>query len=129
MVAARELLLTNGPAQILARLGRKPPHKKSCGILNASDGSGGRHHLLNAMRRNGPVLSISTAALMILMSAAPASGQNHATWRDYGGSADAGQYSSLDQINRSNVKQLQVAWRYSTGDHNKYFFNPMQVLA
>ena len=41
--------------------------------------------------------------------------------------ADAAQYSSLDQIDRSNVKQLQVAWRYSTGDHNKYFFNPVEV--
>jgi glucose dehydrogenase len=76
------------------------------------------------MRGKAPVL---TAALMIVVSAAPASSQNHATWRDYGGAADAGQYSSLDQINRSNVKQLQVAWRYSTGDHNKYFFNPIEV--
>ena len=53
--------------------------------------------------------------------------QDHATWRDYGGAADAAQYSSLTQINRSNVAQLRVAWTYPTGDHNKYFFNPLVV--
>jgi quinoprotein glucose dehydrogenase len=61
------------------------------------------------------------------MTAAPASGQNHATWRDYNGGSDAAQYSSLGQINRSNVKQLKIAWSYSTGDTNKYFFNPVEV--
>ena len=29
------------------------------------------------------------------------------------------------QINRSNVNKLQVAWKYPTGDNNKYFFNPL----
>ena len=53
--------------------------------------------------------------------------QDHSTWRDYGGGSDASQYSSLRQINRSNVDQLQVAWSYSTGDTNKYFFNPVAV--
>jgi quinoprotein glucose dehydrogenase len=53
--------------------------------------------------------------------------QNHAAWRDYGGGSDAAQYSSLRQIDRSNVKQLEVAWSYSTGDTNKYFFNPLEA--
>ena len=53
--------------------------------------------------------------------------QDHATWRDYGGASDAAQYSSLAQINRSNVKQLKIAWSYPTGDTNKYFFNPLEV--
>src|SRR5690242_20389737 len=47
----------------------------------------------------------------------------HSTWRDYAGASDASQYSSLAQINRSNVGQLQVAWSYPTGD-GKYSFNP-----
>ncbi len=55
------------------------------------------------------------------------SGQNHLTWRDYGGAEDAAQYSALHQINRSNVKNLAVAWTYSTGDNNKYDFNPVAV--
>jgi quinoprotein glucose dehydrogenase len=51
----------------------------------------------------------------------------HLTWGDYAGDADASQYSGLSQINRSNVSQLRVAWTYSTGDGNKYLFNPIVV--
>lgn len=53
--------------------------------------------------------------------------QSYSTWSDYGGSADSAQYSSLKQIHRGNVARLQVAWTYPTGDHNKYFFNPLVV--
>ncbi len=49
------------------------------------------------------------------------------TWTAYGGNSDSSQYSSLDQINRSNVSQLQVAWSYPVQDHNHYFFNPIIV--
>jgi quinoprotein glucose dehydrogenase len=49
------------------------------------------------------------------------------TWRQYLGSSDSSQYSSLDQINRKNVGQLQVAWTYSTGDTRTYRFNPIVV--
>ncbi|HEX4998492.1 MAG TPA: PQQ-binding-like beta-propeller repeat protein [Terriglobia bacterium] len=37
------------------------------------------------------------------------------TWKGYGGGADQSQYSSLSQINRNNVSQLQIAWTYQTG--------------
>jgi quinoprotein glucose dehydrogenase len=37
-------------------------------------------------------------------------------WRHYGGDAGAGRYSPLDQIHRSNVKRLKVAWVHATGD-------------
>src|SRR5215813_2856976 len=49
------------------------------------------------------------------------------TWHAYLGGADSSQYSSLDQINKKNVAQLQVAWRYSTGDMRTYRFNPVIV--
>jgi glucose dehydrogenase len=48
-------------------------------------------------------------------------------WHQYLGSSDSSQYSSLDQINRQNVGQLQVAWTYSTGDTRTYRFNPIVV--
>ncbi len=51
----------------------------------------------------------------------------HAAWRDYAGAADGAQFSALDQINRSNVSQLRVAWTYPTGDGSKYLFNPVVV--
>jgi glucose dehydrogenase len=53
--------------------------------------------------------------------------QTHTTWSDYSGGSDSAQYSALEQINRSNVAKLEVAWTYPTGDNNKYFFNPLVV--
>src|SRR5688572_19710134 len=37
-------------------------------------------------------------------------------WRHYGGDAGASRYSPLDQITKSNVKRLRVAWSHSTED-------------
>ena len=37
------------------------------------------------------------------------------TWRSYGGGVDSSQFSSLKQINKTNVKQLQVAWTFQAG--------------
>lgn len=68
-----------------------------------------------------------SGALFAFLTVLPLVAQNHRTWSDYGGASDAAQYSSLDQINRSNVSQLAVAWTYPTGDGNKYFFNPIVV--
>jgi quinoprotein glucose dehydrogenase len=66
-------------------------------------------------------------AWALLAWALCASARDYHTWSDYGGAADSSQYSSLDQINRSNVARLVVAWKYSTGDNNKYSFNPLVV--
>ena len=49
------------------------------------------------------------------------------TWRQYLGSSDSSQFSSLDQINRKNVGQLAVAWTYASGDMRTYRFNPIVV--
>ncbi len=37
-------------------------------------------------------------------------------WRYYGGDAGGSKYSPLDQITRSNVGQVRVAWTFHTGD-------------
>jgi quinoprotein glucose dehydrogenase len=37
-------------------------------------------------------------------------------WRVYGGGPESIRYSSLKQINRENVKSLQVAWTFDSGD-------------
>src|SRR5262245_42951052 len=36
-------------------------------------------------------------------------------WKSYGGGVDSSQYSSLKRVNKSNVKQLQVAWTFPIG--------------
>jgi len=38
------------------------------------------------------------------------------TWHSFLGDNEGSQYSSLTQINRENVHQLEVAWTFSTGD-------------
>ena len=63
----------------------------------------------------------------LIWYAPPAHGQTYKTWAEYGGSQDSAQYSALDQINRSNVSRLEIAWVYPTGDGRKYFFNPLVV--
>ncbi len=51
------------------------------------------------------VLGVVVAGLLATMhlDGVPAPGNDHTTWRDYAGGADASQYSALTQINRSNV--------------------------
>lgn len=44
----------------------------------------------------------------------PASG--YRDWQVYGGGAESIRYSALDQINRGNARELQVAWTFETGD-------------
>src|SRR5499427_8714537 len=39
-------------------------------------------------------------------------GAKNGEWRFYGGDAGSTKYSPLDQINASNVKNLQVVWRW-----------------
>jgi quinoprotein glucose dehydrogenase len=50
-----------------------------------------------------------------------------AEWRHYLGGQDSASYSSLTQINRSNVAELEVAWTYRAGPNNRLRFNPIVV--
>jgi len=43
------------------------------------------------------------------------------TWKYYRGDEGSNAYSSLNQINTENVKQLKVAWIYRTGDKSDIF--------
>jgi len=58
------------------------------------------------------LLASSALPGIVSAGAAPTTG----TWRHYGGDPAGRRYSALDQINRSNVRQLRVAWTYHTGD-------------
>jgi quinoprotein glucose dehydrogenase len=53
--------------------------------------------------------------------------QDHKTWKDYGGGPDSSHFVALNQINKSNVSRLEVAWIYPTGDDRSYVFNPIVV--
>ena len=48
-------------------------------------------------------------------------------WPSYGGSPEDAHYSSLTQINRENVKELQVVWSFDTGESGGLETTPIIV--
>jgi quinoprotein glucose dehydrogenase len=48
-------------------------------------------------------------------------------WREYGGGPEQIRYSTLQQINRSNVRNLQVAWSYDAGEPGGLQTQPIVV--
>jgi glucose dehydrogenase len=50
-----------------------------------------------------------------------------ANWTTIGGTAENTHYSSLDQINRSNVGQLKEAWRFDTGEGGGMETTPLVI--
>ena len=72
---------------------------------------------------NRPVYSRLAAFVIGAVAASASFGQQSAsrkpfdfeTWDQYLGGTDSSQYSSLDQIDRSNVTDLEVAWTFETG--------------
>src|SRR5579863_2560505 len=73
--------------------------------------------------RQGVKLVLFICAVGLLATAAE---RSFATWSEYLGGADSSQYSSLKQINKTNVKQLEVAWTYPTGP-GTFIFDPIVV--
>jgi quinoprotein glucose dehydrogenase len=67
--------------------------------------------------------------LLVLLPMRSQSGERHVPqeWRAYGGNSDATHYSPLKQINRANVKRLEVAWSYDTGETGGLQTSPIEV--
>jgi quinoprotein glucose dehydrogenase len=83
--------------------------------------------------------SVGTAGLLALTSIVVLGQQSppprsavpsspYATWRAYGGSSDSMQYSSLSEIDRTNVGTLELAWFFPVPDRTGDFgFNPIVI--
>lgn len=67
--------------------------------------------------RSKPLLA--AVVIMIAVSCTSEQEKNYDTWSVYGGNKENNHYSSLTQIDTSNVTQLQVAWEYHTHDSDK----------
>jgi quinoprotein glucose dehydrogenase len=52
---------------------------------------------------------------------------DYRSWRVYGGGPEQIRYSTLNQINRSNVHQLQVAWTYDPEETGGLQTNPIVI--
>src|ERR1700754_4008864 len=48
-------------------------------------------------------------------------------WPTYGGQPANDHYSPLNQINKSNVSKLKVAWTYDTGEDGGMETNPLVI--
>ena len=64
------------------------------------------------------MLFVRTLTLLLLTTSATASESDRGAgeWHFYGQDAGGARYSSLDQIHRGNVADLERAWTYRTGD-------------
>jgi quinoprotein glucose dehydrogenase len=86
-----------------------------------------RQYRSNQMK---PVLISTFVLCFALLSTAqknsPGNGANH-DWPMYGGTPENNHYSSLTQINRSNVQKLHVAWTFDTGESGGLQTSPIEV--
>ena len=78
---------------------------------------------MNSQQRQAICL---TALLSLVPLATHGQAKPYTTWQTYGGGGHASQYSALDQINKSNVTQLVVAWSFPVGERT-FVFNPIVV--
>jgi quinoprotein glucose dehydrogenase len=74
-----------------------------CRMISRGCGACDRHGLL-------------AATLLLTVAAAGAAPPLAGGWPHYGGTAGGSHYSSLAQIHRGNVRDLELAWSYRTGE-------------
>ena len=77
---------------------------------------------------NAVIISVG----IMSVSCSPDSGNRYTTWRATGGSKENIRFSTLTQIDTTNVSQLKVAWTYSSHDadtvnHSQMQCNPIIV--
>ena len=57
-------------------------------------------------------LSFILVLVWATMPVSAQSGAKNGEWRYYGGDAGGTKYSPLDQVNKENVRNLRIAWRW-----------------
>src|SRR6185312_12410486 len=89
------------------------PYYAGCGPVRFGNRLGRLYRPLETLRMKSTALLLAASALITFTPAwaqhgTPANGE----WRVNGGDSGSTRYSPLDQINASNVKNLQVVWRW-----------------
>jgi len=77
--------------------------------------------------RKGSLLLLAAILIVAAGLVFAAEKPSFESWDQYLGGADSSQYSSLKQINKANVKQLEVAWKYEVGGTGNLTFSPIIV--
>ena len=83
--------------------------------------------LFGALVVSSAFLNVKQTPLIEASQNSPNSGQEKRDWPAYGGAAENMHYSSLAQINRTNVKELAVAWSFDTGEPGGLETSPIVV--
>ncbi len=69
----------------------------------------------------------SRATILAAPAGAPVERRARQDWPVYGGESSGDRYSPLRQINRTNVKQLRMAWKFDVGTEGGLQTNPLIV--
>src|SRR4029077_3244070 len=80
--------------------------------------------------RSGVVSAVTLWALLGTVTFGQ-SGARNGEWRTYGGDLGNTRYAPLDQINRDNFKDLEIAWRFKTdslGPRPEYNFQSTPLM-
>lgn len=78
-------------------------------------------------KTNAVCLVLLVMALVVSCQPKTTISNQDTTWSVYGGGLDQSKYFVQNQITKDNIKQLQVAYSYSTHDKNTYLNNPIIV--
>ena len=74
----------------------------------------------NIELRSSPALGNVARRSAVRASGVRATRREGGEWRFYGADGGSTKYSALDQINRDNVKDLKIAWRWKTDNFGPY---------
>ena len=64
------------------------------------------------MRRFAVTLVLASVAIGALVAQTRPAPKPYTTWTQYAGGAHSSQFTALDQINKTTVSKLEVAWTY-----------------
>src|SRR4029077_17873511 len=73
------------------------------------------------------LLFCRSAYCQTLTDAKKSAAKTSLDWPVYGGQAAGDHYSSLSQINRQNVKELRIAWKFDAGEEGGLETSPIVV--
>src|SRR5437870_3009539 len=108
--------------RFLVRL--KPDTTYELDATSVVSGFSGRRSRVSGDGGSRTVCAIVAAIFMAVLLVSAADDKPHTTWSEYLGGGDSNQYSALKQINKGNVKQLDVAWTFPAGE-GTVRFNPI----
>ncbi|MEO6000098.1 MAG: pyrroloquinoline quinone-dependent dehydrogenase, partial [Chitinophagaceae bacterium] len=72
-------------------------------------------------------LIVSRALVLVLLIGCREKGTENVDWPKYLGDYEMSHYSTVSQINKDNVNQLEIAWQYNTRDTGDFQCNPIIV--